>query len=341
MTKSTCNNCKSEGKIVTDNESGEIVCTGCGYIQEITELSEQLTDKNYSEIKTESEGTYEETGDSEFNPELEGTNVKSSQSELGESIVGGRKLSSFYKDAKGKKITASVKNSMKRLDVQEKYARTKFQNSLQDNEELRQRMLNLIPGEINGPYKPLKETFNLNYNKVIRKKLQKGRSASLMALATLIISFKMHGYPFTWKEIKNSLDSGENTSRWGKQNKLFDYYGLLVKEFEIDTRYFLNNESQKYDIIDILQKLDKIDESQYGKISKKLSDILTNAEKTALTGGKKLGTVLASALYISCLQEKIEIELSDVAKAANVTEQMIRKFSRELNVGLKLNLTEL
>ena len=341
MTKSTCNNCKSEGKIVTDNESGEIVCTGCGFIQEITELSEQLPDKNYSEPKPESEGTYEETEDSEFNPELEGTNVKSSQSELGESIVGGRKLSSFYKDAQGNKISSAMKYTLKRLDVQEKYARTKFQNSLQDNEELRQRMLNLIPGEINGPYKSLKETFNLNYNKVIRKKLQKGRSASLMALATLIISFKMHGYHFTWEEINNSLDSGENTSRWGKQNKLFDYYRLLVTEFEIDTRYFLNNESRTYDVTDILQKLDKIDESQYGKISKKLSDVITNAEKAGLTGGKKLGTVLASALYISCLQEKIEIELSDVAKAANVTEQMIRKFSRELNVGLKLNLTEL
>ena len=42
-----------------------------------------------------------------------------------------------------------------------------------------------------------------------------------MALATLIISFKIHGYPFTWKEINDSLDSGEKTSRWGKQNKTF------------------------------------------------------------------------------------------------------------------------
>ena len=111
MAKSTCNNCKSEGKIITDNESGEIVCTGCGYIQEITELSEQLTDKNYSEIKAESEGTYEETGDSEFNHRLEGTNVKSSRSELS-LLSEKRKLSSSYKDAKGKKIPASVKRSL-------------------------------------------------------------------------------------------------------------------------------------------------------------------------------------------------------------------------------------
>ena len=57
-------------------------------------------------------------------------------------------------------------------------------------------------------------------------------------------------------------------------------------------------------ITDILQKLDKIDESQYGKISKKLNDIITNAEKAALTFGRKKTWYCFSNCYLHFLPSR-------------------------------------
>ncbi|TFH13088.1 transcription initiation factor IIB [Candidatus Bathyarchaeota archaeon] len=288
-----CSRCKGTA-IVTDGETGETVCRGCGLV---------LNDNNFN---MEPEWR-------DFSP---GIDQSKSRVGMGASYaVFDKGLSTIfggYRDSSGKPLKEETLHTMIRL--------RRYDNSSKVNESWR-RNLSIAMGELdrmsNELHLPinLKERSAVLYRKVLKHELVKGRSIDAFVAACIHVAGRESGLPRQLKEIAYS--SKRELCEVAKS------YRFLIKEMGL--RMPVDNPSKF--VSKIASKLGVSMETECKSI-----DIIRSARNLNGTSGKNPMGVAAAALYMACLENDEKRAQKDVANAAGTTEVTLRNRLRDLEI---------
>ncbi len=272
-------------ELITDTETGEIFCGGCGYV---------------SSERVESTGPERRSfPDDRMNRERTGVGTSLAIHDQGLSTV----ISPTNRDSTGKPLSSSMKQTLKRLRIWD----SRSQN------ERKEKNLRQAFSELNR----LKDKLSLSdavvekaayiYRKAVDKKLVRGRSITGMMSSALYAACREVGAPRTLKEIAVTANI--------KKSDLAARYRLLVKELDLKLPVVDS-------VQNVARIASKIGISE--KTKRYAIEILRKAEEDKSSAGKNPMGLAAAALYIACVTNGENKTQRDLAEAANITEVTIR-----------------
>jgi len=289
---SLCPECGSR-KIIQDGGSGETVCEGCGLV-----IAEPTIDTG-PEWRA-------------FNPKewknrvRVGLPLSFSFPDTGLSTVIG----SLGRDALGKRIPRDTQDKMFRLKRWNK----RSMREASDDRNLSQAMgeLQKISDKLFIPY-IVQERAALIYRKALKRGFIRGRSILSMVLASLYVACRMTQTPRTLEEVArhSHLDKKE----------IARCYRLLLKELNLCAPV----PKAQLRVPKIASEVELGEETQRMAI-----DILGEAERLKITGGKAPMGMAAAALYLACVMNGENRTQKVLGEASGVTEVTIRNRYKEL-----------
>ena len=289
---SLCPECGSR-KIIQDGGSGETVCEGCGLV-----IAEPTIDTG-PEWRA-------------FNPKewknrvRVGLPLSFSFPDTGLSTVIG----SLGRDALGKRIPRDTQDKMFRLKRWNK----RSMREASDDRNLSQAMgeLQKISDKLFIPY-IVQERAALIYRKALKRGFIRGRSILSMVLASLYVACRMTHTPRT-------LEEGARPSPLDKK-EIARCYRLLLKELNLCAPV----PKAQLRVPKIASEVELGEETQRMAI-----DILGEAERLKITGGKAPMGMAAAALYLACVMNGENRTQKVLGEASGVTEVTIRNRYKEL-----------
>ncbi|MFB3113370.1 MAG: transcription initiation factor IIB family protein [Nitrosopumilaceae archaeon] len=282
--KQSCLRC-GKMALITDVETGEIFCGGCGFV-----LSERL----------ESSGPERRSfPDDRINRERTGVGTSLAIHDQGLSTV----INPTNRDATGKPLSSSMKKTLKRLRTWDSRSQSQpiDRNLKQAFSELYRVKDKLVLSD------SVVEKAAYIYRKALEKKMVRGRSISSMIGSALYAACREVETPRTLKEIAEIMNI--------KKGDLAACYRKLVHE--LDLKIPVADSVQN-----VARIASKIGISE--KTKRYSIEILRKAEENKISAGKNPMSLAATALYISCLKMGENHTQRDLAEAANVTEVTIR-----------------
>ncbi len=282
--KQSCLRC-GKMALITDAETGEIFCGGCGFV-----LSERL----------ESSGPERRSfPDDRINRERTGVGTSLAIHDQGLSTV----INPTNRDATGKPLSSSMKKTLKRLRTWDSRSQSQpiDRNLKQAFSELYRVKDKLVLSD------SVVEKAAYIYRKALEKKMVRGRSISAMIGSALYAACREVETPRTLKEIAEIMNI--------KKGDLAACYRKLVHE--LDLKIPVADSVQN-----VARIASKIGISE--KTKRYSIQILRKAEENKISAGKNPMSLAATALYISCLKMGENHTQRDLAEAANVTEVTIR-----------------
>ena len=284
--RSNCSRC-GKNSLLTDEVTGEQFCAKCGYV--ISEKSNELGPEWRS---------FQNDGGS--NPARAGAPSSLLMHDMGLSTV----INPLNKDATGKPLSATMKNTIERLRTWD----SRSQVHATEDRNLRQALneLTRVKDKIALSPNVLEKAAYL-YRKALEKKLIRGRSISAMIAASLYAACRDTETPRTLKDVADAV----NVTR----KDIARCYRLLHYELEL-----------KMPVVNPIQCISRI--SSMLELSEKIKryaiEILQDAQDNKESAGKDPMGLAATALYVSCVKHGNSITQRDLAEAAGVTEVTIR-----------------
>lgn len=282
-----CPLCNKHTNIITDQESGELVCTVCGSVisDKVQDTRLEWIDFNREEINSKSRT---------------GAPTSLAKYDRGLSTVIGK----INKDASGHQIDIAMRSRIGRWRTWD--ARTQTNDSTKRNLQSAFTQLNLMKDVLGLPDSVIEKIAYL-YRKIQEKRLVKGRTIrGALAVASYIACREM-GIPRTLKEIADISNL--------KEREIARIYRIVM--FELDL---------KIPQLDAVKELIKIG-SKCGiseKTKRRATKMMTEIMKKEVSAGKNPMGLAGAVLYLSCKEQNEEITQSKIAKVAGVTEVTIR-----------------
>jgi transcription initiation factor TFIIB len=292
-----CPNCGKKGTFVRDEESGEMVCSNCGFI---------LSEKE------------EETGPSFSSSEggapqiTSGPPTSIAQPDMGLETVIGRTGT----DARGSKLSSRTQSSVERMRVWDRRSQpnqSAYRSMSKAFDEIKTIGAKLSVGEA------AIERAAYIYRKAIEKHLTRGRSIVQLSAAALYAACRDLQIPRSLKDVA----AAGNISK----KDLSRSYRILVTELDI--------KMPVEDPIRSVPKIGSAIGASPQAI-RKAQEILRMAEERGIAAGKDPMGLAGAALYIASHLEGEPKSQPTVAKAAEVTEVTLRNRYKSLKSGLKL-----
>jgi transcription initiation factor TFIIB len=291
--------CSPGPHLVSDPESGEILCSKCGLV------SSDRVPESRAEWRTfDSEGSERKRT---------GSPTSLAYHDMGLSTIIGKE----NKDSSGRQLDASVSTTIQRLRTWD--FRTKAQSSTH-------RGLIRAFNELGG----LKDKLGLSdaimektayvYRKAQERSLVRGRSSSSILAAAIYAACREMGASRTLKDIAAGTDV--------KRKDISRSYRILVLELDI-----------KVPLVDPMKCIVKIanqagiSEKTKRAAMKTMNDLV----KMEISAGKLPMGLAATVLYMSCLKNGENKTQKDIADAAGVTEVTIRNRFKDLKSRLDLD----
>ena len=295
-----CSICKKDQKIITDLDSGEIVCSKCGVV-----ISDKIQDTRQEWrdfVNSEEAKDRRRTGMP--------TSLASHDMGLYTMIGRGRK------DARGQVLDASMRSTMGRLRTWDLRTQASANRSL----IIAFNQLNILKDKLGLPDAIIEKTAYI-YRKARGSGLVRGRETSSALAAALYLACRQEGTPRTLNEI--CLISNIKRKAISRQ-----YRDMVI---ELDIRI------PTVDPIKCIARIaNEINLNQ--KVKQKAINIMNAATKSDLSAGKSPMGLAASILYISCLINGCNnIGQTVFAQTAGVTEVTIRNISKDLRNHLDLS----
>jgi len=293
--KQSCLRC-GKMALITDVETGEIFCGGCGFV-----LSERI----------ESPGPERRSfPDDRINRERTGVGTSLAIHDQGLSTV----INPTNRDATGKPLSSSMKKTLKRLRTWDSRSQSQpidrnFRQAFNELYRLKDK-LSLSDSVV--------EKAAYTYRKALEKKLVRGRSIPAMMGSALYAACREVETPRTLKDIADTMNI--------KKGDLAACYRLLVKELDLKIPVVDS-------VQNVARIASKIGLSE--KTKRHAIGILRKAEETKISAGKNPMALAATALYISCVIMGEGHTQRDFAEAANITEVTIRNRYKGLFALLK------
>ncbi len=294
----TCPRCV-QGMLVTDNESGELCCSKCGFV---------ITEKLQESGPEWRSFTQDEHGDRA----RAGAPTSLTIHDMGLATI----INPINKDASGRPLTASMKTTIERLRT--------WDNRSQVHEPV-DRNFRQAFGELNR----LKDKLALSdvvvekaayiYRKALDKGLVRGRSISALMASALYAACRDTATARNLKDVEKAANI--------KRKDIARCYRLLVNELDL-----------KMPVTDAIQCVARI-ASHIGiseKTKRHATQVLREAQKNEVSAGKDPMGLAAAALYLACVKYDEDKTQRDIAEAANVTEVTIRNRYKGLKESLNI-----
>jgi len=283
-------------KVITDDESGEVVCINCG------EVMEEKTDSN-----NENHGYNFE----EFMSQTR-TGPKNSLTmyDKGMNTVIG------HKDSNGKALTASNKTRFNRIRLQD--SRSKMKRSSQRTLSKSLIFLNCMKEKLAIPELVLEHTAYL-YRKAMDANLTRGRQANSLMGAALYVSCRQTSTPRSLSDIANV---GNMTKK-----SLQKAVRTLIRGMDLDMPQY-NSSS----FVTRLSNNLNFDE----KTKRFALRILEDVKNKRLTGGKHPMGQAAASLYLASMINGYSVSQEKWAKMSGVSAVTLRNRMNTIRNALDL-----
>jgi transcription initiation factor TFIIB len=295
QTSVTCSSCNNNtGQIITDSESGEIICRNCGMV---------MLD-NVQESRPEWRSfTTDEVNNSRSRT---GMPTSLARHDKGLATIIGR----ANKDASGQVLDAAMRTTMERLRTWD--FRTQAHTSTDRN--LRQAFSELgrLKDKLGLPDSVIEKTAYI-YRKVQERGLVRGRTISSVLAAAAYIACREMGMSRTLDDIADLNNI--------KHKELARTFRLLVLELDL-----------KVPMIDPMKCVVKV--ANKAKLSEKTKrqamNIMHDIIQSGASAGKDPMGLAGSVIYMSSLNTGETVTQMDIADAAGVTEVTIRNRYKDI-----------
>ena len=296
QTSIICSIC-SDGQIVTDPESGEVICRNCGIVM-LDKIQESRPE--WRAFNADDSNDRSRTG----------TPRSLARHDMGLSTVIGR----ADKDASGNRIDISMRSTMDRLRAwdfrTQAYTPTdrNLRQAFSELERLKDKL---------GLSDVIIEKTAYIYRKAQERGLVRGRTVSSVLAAATYIACREIGISRTLKDIASNSNI--------KRKDIARTYRLLILE--------LNYKIPMIDPVKcIVRVANKANLSE--KTKRQAMDIMHRVTRSGISAGKDPMGLAASVLYLSCLNMGESRTQSDIADAAGVTEVTVRNRYKNLKGNL-------
>jgi transcription initiation factor TFIIB len=286
ITCSICNN--NSGQIITDTESGEIICRNCGMV--MLDNVQETRPEWRSFTTDEANNTRSRTG----------MPTSLARHDKGLATIIGR----TNKDASGQVLDAAMRTTMERLRTWD--FRTQAHTSTDRN--LRQAFseLDRLKDKLGLTDSVIEKTAYI-YRKAQERGLVRGRSISAILAAVIYIACREMGFPRILKDITAISNI--------KHRYVAQAYRLLIIELDL-----------KIPLLDPIKCIIRI--ANNAKISEKTRrqaiNIMHDIIKKEISAGKDPMGLAAAVVYLSCLKTDENKIQRYIAEAAGVTEVTLR-----------------
>ncbi|MFY9870871.1 MAG: TFIIB-type zinc ribbon-containing protein [Candidatus Nitrosopolaris sp.] len=288
---SVCYVCSSDS-IITDYESGEVVCSKCGLV--ISDKIQESRVEGCTSIAINTISAKNSTG------------LTLASHVSGLSTVIGRP----NRDASGHILNEAMRYRMERLRKWD--FRIKASDSRDGNLKDALNQLHLLKDKLGLPETIVEKTTYI-YRKAQMKGFVRGRTVPAVLDAALYIACRELGIPKTLKEI-----AGANNI---KHKILAKSYRVLVTELDI-----------KIPIVDptkcVMTVSNKANLSE--KTKRKAIDIMCHLNRNEMTDGKDPMGIAAAVLYLVCQNAGEKRTQPVIAQAAGITEMTLRNRYKDI-----------
>jgi transcription initiation factor TFIIB len=295
-----CSICKSD-KVVTDLESGEIICSNCGMI--ISDKIQQISRPEQRTFSAEELNHRNRTG----------TPTSLARHDMGLSTIVGR----TDRDASGQKIDAQMRSTMERLRIWD--FRTQRHTPTDRNLSLAFNELDTLKDKLGLPDAVFEKAAYI-YRKAQQRGLVRGRTISSVLAAVVYIACREMGISKTLKDIVAVSN-------------------IRLKIISKTYRKLLVELNYKVPVSDPMKCISRVaNNTNLSERTKHQALYMMNevAEKGISVGKDPMG-LAATVLYVSSLKTGEKITKTEIAKSAGVTEVTLRNRFKDLKDTLELN----
>jgi len=283
--------------MVLDSESGELVCSNCGFVvkEKIEDTGPEWRSSSKAEGKDESRA---------------GMPTTIASHDMGLSTTIG----TSNRDSTGRPITGSMKTTVDRLRTWDR--RSQVHESADRNLSRAFMQLRTFSDKLSLSDEMVEKAAYI-YRKALERGLIRGRSITEMMAAALYAACRNSEIPRTLKDVANVA----NISR----KDLARSYRLLLKEMDI-----------KMPVPDPAKSVAKIASRVNAgeRTRRRALEILAEARSLGVAAGKDPVGLAASALYVASTLSGEGKTQRDIAQAAGVTEVTIRNRYKNLRTAL-------
>jgi transcription initiation factor TFIIB len=300
QTSIICSLCSSQDQMVTDPDSGEIICSNCG----------QVTSEKALETQAEWRAF---TTDEVNNRSRTGMPTSLARHDKGLATIIGR----ANKDASGQVLDAAMRTTMERLRTWD--FRTQAYTPTDRNLRQAFEHLDKLKDKLGLSDAIIEKTAYI-YRKAQVSGMVRGRTINSVLAASLYITCREMGISRTLKDIAAISNI--------KRKELARMYRLMF--FELDV---------KIPIVDPLKCIAKISNkiNLSEKTKRQAINIMNDVTKKEISAGKDPMGIAATVLYLSCLKTGENRSQIDIANAAGVTEVTVRNRFKDLKRQFNLN----
>ena len=287
----TCPECS--GRLETDTEHGETVCSDCGLVVETDEIDRGPEWRAFDSAERDSKSRVGAPTTKMMHDKGLSTNIGWQD-----------------KDAYGRALSSRQRRQMQRLRTWNERFRTR---------DSKERNLKQALGEIDrmasslGLPENVRETASVIYRRALDEDLLPGRSIEGVATASLYAAARQAGTP-------RSLDEFTVVSRVDKM-ELTRTYRYVVRELKLEVQ---PADPESY-VPRFVSQLGLSDETE-----RRARELLRNAKNQGLTSGKSPVGLAAAAVYAAALLTNEKVTQSQVGDVADISEVTIRNRYKEL-----------
>jgi transcription initiation factor TFIIB len=298
-----CSICNRSDRIVTDPESGEIICSNCGMV-----LSDKVEDVSHLERHIFSKG-----GQIDETNARTGAPTSLARHDMGLATIIGKE----DRDASGQKIDSSISSTMQRLRAWD--FRIHLSSSSDRNLNIAFKLLNTLKDKL-GLSDAIVEKVAYIYRKAQERGFIRGRSIPTVIAAAVYITYRDFEVPKTMKDIAGASNI--------KRKNIARVYRQLILELD----YKIPNPDPVKCIANIANKSNLTE-----KTKRRALDIMEKVTENEISAGKDPMGLAATVLYISSIKTGENITQKEISNVAGVTEVTLRNRFKDI----KNQLTDL
>ena len=283
----------SIGRPITDSESGEIICSNCGFV-----FSDRAQE-SCAEWRTFSSGRNSERA-------RVGSPISLTQHDMGLATIIGKS----DMDSRGQKLDPSMHSIIHRLRTWN--FRTQVHSSIERNLMRALNELAIVKDKLGLSDATIEKTAYI-YRKAHEKHLTRGRSVSAILAAAIYIACREMGASRTLADIAAAMDV--------KRKIISRGHSILINELDINT--------PPVDLVKCIARIANkanIDEKTKRMAMHTMIDLVDRE----ISAGKSPMGLAASVLYTSCLRNDQNTTQKNIAEAAGVSEVTIRNRIKDL-----------
>jgi transcription initiation factor TFIIB len=302
-----CSICKSN-QIITDSESGELICSKCGQVISDKVQQEGPEWRNFDLLAS----SMSQSNGSNSRSRV-GMSTSLARHDMGLSTIIGR----ADRDASGQKIDAAMRSTMDRLRIWD--YRTQIHSATDRNLRNAFYKLDILKDKL-GLSDSVVEKAAYIYRKAQERGLVRGRTISGVLAAAIYIACREMGISRTLKDIASYSNV--------KFKEVAKSYRLLCIELDLKVPIV---DPMKY----IVKVANKANLSE--KTKRQAAEIMNNITQREISTGKNPMGLAASVLYMSSIKTGENITQGNLSDAAGVTEVTLRNRYKDLMNRLELN----